>query len=610
VASAKRIDQRFFMEISMRSRQAKLLLVTAGFVLLSACGGGENGSADGDLSGNVIDGYVGGAIVCIDSNANGKCDGNEPQTVTDASGAYKLNTKGLSTAGLNIVADIPDTAKDSDDDGKTLAQAGKSAYTMVSSVDRAAFITPFTTLVTSKVQSEKLSFTEAKRQVMVSLGLPVETNIQEDYLKAGNGVVSSIARQIGRQLQIAQSAQASNSDDRLKAINDFFNTKRNGFGTVVSSGTALSKVAATISSVADSSLLLYKIPSAKSGDLITASTMVFTPKGVSPPARGWPMVVFAHGTSGVSSKCAPSTIMQAGGGYVYEALVEVLIKIGFVVVAPDYEGRGPDIADGHPYLHLSSAGYSMALAAVAAKTALGTKLAGTWAMMGHSQGGHAALAGAQYSGLASQIDSALRYKGAVAIAPASNLSLALSSMLDVISKTTDPSQFSMAYAALETLNLYSSYITKGSDATIEPLPVDTVFGQRLKDLHKASAGECGATYQTAIRKDVAAYSLTPQATPAKYPGVIADEFNKPYVQRMLGALEPGTVYLPGNTLIVQGEADTIVLPATTAKLTQLMKTNNSEVTLKTYVGAGHTTVFTVPQAQADMIAHLVTIFTR
>jgi alpha-beta hydrolase superfamily lysophospholipase len=79
---------------------------------------------------------------------------------------------------------------------------------------------------------------------------------------------------------------------------------------------------------------------------------------------------------------------------------------------------------------------------------------------------------------------------------------------------------------------------------------------------------------------------------------------------MLGALEPGTVYLPGNTLIVQGEADTIVLPATTAKLTQLMKTNNSEVTLKTYVGAGHTTVFTVPQAQADMIAHLVTIFTR
>jgi len=86
----------------MRFRETKLLLLTAGFALLSACGGGENGGGDSSISGSVIDGYISGAIVCIDNNANGKCDVNEPQTLTDASGAYKLSTKGLSTQSTQV----------------------------------------------------------------------------------------------------------------------------------------------------------------------------------------------------------------------------------------------------------------------------------------------------------------------------------------------------------------------------------------------------------------------------------------------------------------------------------------------------------------------------
>jgi pimeloyl-ACP methyl ester carboxylesterase len=250
----------------------------------------------------------------------------------------------------------------------------------------------------------------------------------------------------------------------------------------------------------------------------------------------------------------------------------------------------------------------MALAAVAAKKSLGTKLSGAWAMMGHSQGGHAALAGAQFSDLASQIDSSLSYKGAIAIAPASNFSLALGAMLDTISKATDSSQFLNAYDTLGTLNFYASYIAKGSDSTIEPVLVDTVFGQRLRDLHNAYAGQCGGAYSGAISNDVALFAATPQATPAKYPGVIAAEFNKPSVQRSLRALEPGTVRLPGNTLIVQGADDTTVLPETTIALKNLMSSKNSRVTLNVYPGAGHTSVLMVAQAQKDMTSHLMTIF--
>jgi hypothetical protein len=36
-----------------------------------------------------------------------------------------------------------------------------------------------------------------------------------------------------------------------------------------------------------------------------ATALLFTPKTV-PPAKGWPIVVWAHGTTGVADICAPS----------------------------------------------------------------------------------------------------------------------------------------------------------------------------------------------------------------------------------------------------------------------------------------------------------------
>jgi len=596
--------------MNMTVRTLKFLQIFLLTALIAACGGGGSSSNDVYLSGTVIDGYISGATVCLDVNANGKCDTGEPQTVTAADGTYKLNTQGKSTAGLNIVADIPDSAKDSDDDGKTLAQAGKSAYTMGSAADQATVITPFTTLVIGKVQSEKLTFAEAKAKVLVSLGLPADTNIQDDHVKTDNGLVRAIARQIANQLQKAQAAQTGNSSgqasDRLKLIIEALESKRIKIGTLVDDVNPLLKVPTNISSVADGKMMLYKMPNTKTGDLVTASAMVFIPK-VAAPAGGRPMIVFAHGTTGVSSTCAPSTIMQAGYGYAYGDLIEVLVAQGYVVVAPDYEGRGPAaVTEGHPYLHLASAGNSMALAAVGAKKLLGTQLSGAWAMMGHSQGGHAALAGAQFSDLASQLEPTLKYKGAVAIAPASNFSLALDTMLDSISKTTEPAQLQKAYETLGTLNFYSSYIAKGSEYTIEPLVVDVVFGARLRTLHKASAGKCLDEYYTVVGDDIRSFGTSGAVTPAQYPGVIADEFRKPNVQRMLRALEPGLVRLPGNTLIVQGLADTTVLPALTNKLKALIESKKSTVTLKTYEGADHSGV--IGESLNDMVGHLATIF--
>ena len=115
-------------------KRSKFLLISTMLAVLTACGGGGGGSSSSGTSttiaGAVIDGYIEGATVCLDVNDNGVCDASEPSVVTGANGAYTLSYAG-DTKGLHVISVIPATAKDADDNGLTLQQAGKSAYTLM-----------------------------------------------------------------------------------------------------------------------------------------------------------------------------------------------------------------------------------------------------------------------------------------------------------------------------------------------------------------------------------------------------------------------------------------------------------------------------------------------
>ena len=52
--------------------------------------------------------------------------------------------------------------------------------------------------------------------------------------------------------------------------------------------------------------ITYKMP-AIAGGQTTATAVVMIPKGTA-PTGGWPMVVWAHGTTGVADQCAPSNL--------------------------------------------------------------------------------------------------------------------------------------------------------------------------------------------------------------------------------------------------------------------------------------------------------------
>ncbi|MFD0021570.1 alpha/beta hydrolase family protein [Streptomyces sp. NPDC058382] len=167
--------------------------------------------------------------------------------------------------------------------------------------------------------------------------------------------------------------------------------------------------------------MLYHSRSLK-GDDITVSGAVLTPKGKAPKG-GWPVVSWAHGSSGISDLCAPSTTPDADGRidlYGYGDFVAGLLKAGYAVAATDYEGLGTD--GDHPYIVADSEGRSVIDAARAAMQA-DPSLSRSVTFVGHSQGGQAAIAAGELAGTWGR---GLDFRGTVGLAPVTNVGVAYS----------------------------------------------------------------------------------------------------------------------------------------------------------------------------------------
>ncbi len=94
---------------------------------------------------------------------------------------------------------------------------------------------------------------------------------------------------------------------------------------------------ASLSEAQENIRILYSSTDGVGGSApIVVSGAVFIPKG-KPPAGGWPVVAWAHGTLGVADGCAPS---WAGRAYRDVAYLNRWLDEGFAVVATDYQGVG------------------------------------------------------------------------------------------------------------------------------------------------------------------------------------------------------------------------------------------------------------------------------
>ena len=125
-------------------------------------------------------------------------------------------------------------------------------------------------------------------------------------------------------------------------------------------------------------LVLYTSANEK-GKTTAVSGAVSIPKG-KPPQRGWPVISFAHGTTGIADTCAPTRIAagspMAGGVTYLDPQVEEWVKAGYAVVRTDYRGLGTP-KEVHQYLMGQPAGAASSTSSAPLATSASTSARST-----------------------------------------------------------------------------------------------------------------------------------------------------------------------------------------------------------------------------------------
>ncbi len=313
--------------------------------------------------------------------------------------------------------------------------------------------------------------------------------------------------------------------------------------------------------------ILYHSRSISGAD-IAVSGYIAVPTAPAPSA-GRPVITWAHGTTGVARICAPSLFSRASdasGIYLAPGLSQ-FIDAGYVVAATDYQGLGgPGV---HPYLVGQAEGQNVLDAARAARHLSGAHASSRVVIVGHSQGGHAALFAVQ---LARTYAPDLHIAGTVAIAPLTETSKALP-LAEQFGETDLLSMAGFAWSHTYTDLPMTSFFVAAAIPTIDKLMTTT----------------CGNQIYTAMQSIPAAHVLAPGF--ASNPALVAH----------LHQNDPGMVHTDSPILIAQGTADTTVpdVLAETFEADQCPAVHDN-LALRLYPGATHGTVLT--SASHDIIS--------
>jgi secretory lipase len=149
--------------------------------------------------------------------------------------------------------------------------------------------------------------------------------------------------------------------------------------------------------------ILYHSRSANAED-VAASGVVLFPYDKKPPAGGWPVIAWAHGSTGVGRACAPSLMRNIGHG----PFLAMYVNLGYAVVATDYTGLGTNFRNA--FLDGQSNATDVINSIPAARAAV-PQLGARWIVMGEASGGLTAIAVAEKENEIRDPD----YLGAIAI---------------------------------------------------------------------------------------------------------------------------------------------------------------------------------------------------
>lgn len=159
-------------DISAHGRQRNLRLTaiahtfglgiaSVALLTLGGCGSGDSPTSpvaatpnppatSSALTGKAIDGYLVGALVCLDQNHNNSCDAGEPSTATDAQGNYRLPDAG-SQLGQTILVTVTPQTKDLSRPGYVFPASFTLSQIVTESGQQ--HISPLSTLVSAQMQT-------------------------------------------------------------------------------------------------------------------------------------------------------------------------------------------------------------------------------------------------------------------------------------------------------------------------------------------------------------------------------------------------------------------------------------------------------------------------
>lgn len=312
------------------------------------------------------------------------------------------------------------------------------------------------------------------------------------------------------------------------------------------------------------------------GEDVVVSGSVSIPAGEAPDG-GWPVLSWAHGTTGVADACAPSSGTVPGSDgeylrYVNETLDQFL-RAGYVVAQTDYYGLGtPGI---HPYINGDSEAAAVTDIVRAARQ-LDPSIGTGWYAGGHSQGGHAALFTADRG---PELAPELELRGAVSIAPGNNLG--------------DTVEYFVAGGPEARAVLgYLPLILLGAQGADPDLDARNYVTDAMAPLLEAAMVGCTDAVWTL-------------AESVPLDGVIRPGADFTPLVSYLAEQNPDLLSPRVPTLILQGSGDTSVAEHGSAALAKSLCASGAQVGYTVYDGLDH--VPTVPAAAQDTLTFLAAL---
>lgn len=291
----------------------------------------------------------------------------------------------------------------------------------------------------------------------------------------------------------------------------------------------------------------------RTGRARAATGTVFHPEGDAPDG-GWPVIADAHGTTGIMEACAPSRLGLVPSGH----------GIDSVRVMADYVGLGPS-GERHPYLSKTAEANAVLDGLIATHHLLGGDASTEWVVVGHSQGGHAALATAE---LAAERAPGLDLVGIVASAPGA--------------------QFTEVHGDELQLRIITSLILMGSESEWPELdPEAFIAADRFDEVERIVTEHC---------LDEIVPAMIPLAVSPDLFDV--DPLTAPETRRFMEANDPLPEAVDVPVLVLAGGADIIVVPARVDALVDRLCSIGQQTEYSVHPDADHGSL---PVEAADLV---------